>query len=303
MRRGLPANFDLEKDPYSLYEGVEYAQFWTGLQKCNLDTLEHTIVRHLLPVSGRRVLDVGCGYGRLSDCYEGRFQQVIMVDGSMSLLHQAVEKTERKAVYVAADAYHLPFRAASFDAVLMIRVFHHMQDSQACLLELHRVLCHRGRFVFSYLNKHNMLRVIRWLIGRNKDHPFATEPSGQGTTFISHHPRAVQKLLDETGFSQQQYYGIGVVDRFAHLTGTGNPWTALGECLAPFLAWSGLAPWMLCGADAGGGPELLAVPGIGDLLQCPSCGGSLCDEKDAYRCIACRKHYPIVDGIIDLRVR
>ncbi len=300
---GLPLEINPEEPPHSLYEGIEYKEFWNGSQKRKLDELEHAIVRKLLPNSGRRIIDVGCGYGRLADCYMDRFQQVIMVDGSISLLRQAVEKTRGQAVYIASDVTHLPFRTASFDAVLMIRVFHHVEDSWACLSELHRLLCNDGRFVFSYLNKRNALRVIRWLIGINRENPFTTEPAGVGSTFISHHPKAVHRMLCESGFTSMQYYGVGVLDRLAGRIELGGSWIGTAERLAPFFARSQIAPWLLCEAVARGSTSLIDVRGIGDLLQCPSCRGSLSDEKRGYLCAMCNKHYPVEDGIIDLRVQ
>lgn len=302
MQQGLPAESDLEKDPYSLYEGIEYKQFWTGAQKRNLDELEHAIVRDLLPISGRRIIDVGCGYGRLADCYMGRFQHVIMVDGSMSLLRQAYEKTGGQAICIASDVTHLPFRTASFDAVLMIRVFHHIEDSRACLSELHRLLCNDGRFVFSYCNKQNALRVIRWLLGAHSGNPFTPKPAGVGSTLISHHPMAVYGLLHESGFSNIQTYGTGVLDRLASRIGFTGRWISVAEHFAPFFAKSRIAPWILCQATASGNTGIIDARGIGDLLQCPSCGGSLSDENNRYLCLMCNRCYPVEDGIIDLRV-
>ena len=300
---GLPSKIDPEGRPHSLYEGIEYKEFWNGLRKSKLDELEHAIVRNLLPISGHRIIDVGCGYGRLADCYMGRFDQVIMVDGSMSLLRQAFEKTRGQAIYIASDVTHLPFRTASFDAVLMIRVFHHIQDSGACLSELHRLLCDDGRFVFSYRNKRHALRVIQWLIGANTENPFTTEPAGVGSTLLRHHPKAVHRMLCESGFSSIQYCGAGVLDWLASKFSFAGRWITLGERLAPFFGRSKIAPWILCGAIAGGNTNLIDAGGIGDLLQCPSCGGSVCDEKQGYLCINCKRRYPVEDGIIDLRVQ
>jgi ubiquinone/menaquinone biosynthesis C-methylase UbiE len=302
MRSGLPEESDLEKDPYSLYEGVEYKHFWAGLQKRKLDELEHTIVRNLLPISGHRIVDVGCGYGRLADCYISRFQQVIMVDGSMSLLRQAFEKTRGQATYIACDVRHLPFQMASFDAVLMIRVFHHIEDSLSCLSEIHRLLCNNGRFVFSYCNKQNALRVMRWLIGDHNVNPFTIKPSGVGSTLISHHPKAVHGMLRESGFSSMQYYGVGVLDRLAGRIGIVGSWMALAEHLAPFFGKSKIAPWIFCQAIAKGNKSPIVDNQITNLLQCPSCGGKICNEKHGYLCLLCNRHYPIEDGIIDLRI-
>jgi ubiquinone/menaquinone biosynthesis C-methylase UbiE len=300
---GTPSRVDPEEPPHSLYEGVEYKDFWKGSQRLKLDGLEHTIVRKLLPVSGRRIIDVGCGYGRLADCYIESFEQVIMVDGSISLLRQAVEKTRGQAVYIAGDVTHLPFRTASFDAALMIRVFHHIQDSLVCLSELHRILCNDGRFVFSYMNKQNALRIIRWLIGANSENPFTTEPSGVGSTIISHHPKAVRRMLSESGFTNIKYYGAGVMDKLAGRIGFAGRWITSGEHLAPFFGKSNIAPWILCEAVAKGNTSLIDVGGIGDLLQCPSCGGSISEDKHGYQCIVCMRRYPVEDGIIDLRIQ
>jgi SAM-dependent methyltransferase len=301
--QGLPQRIDPEEHPYSLYEGIEYKEFWNGSQRRNLDELERAIVYNILPVSGYRIIDVGCGYGRLADCYMDRFQQVIMVDGSMSLLRQAFENTKGQAIYIASDVTHLPFRTASFDTVLMIRVFHHIENSLACLSELHRLLCNDGRFVFSYCNKQNPRRVLRWLIGAHVENPFTTEPAGLGSTLISHHPKAVQGMLRESGYSNMQYYGVGVLDRLAGRIGLEGRWITTAEHLAPFFAWSKIAPWILCSAIAPGNTNLIDVRGIDDLLQCPSCEGSLSEDTKGYRCRVCNRHYPVEGGIIDLRVQ
>jgi SAM-dependent methyltransferase len=303
MHRRLLTERDLEKVPYSLYEGVDYEQFWNGPQKRTLDELETTIVDNLLPPSGRRIIDVGCGYGRLAGCYLDRFQQAIMVDGSMSLLRQAIEKTRGRAIYIACDVNHLPFRTAAFDTVLMIRVFHHIEDSRACLSELNRLLCKEGQFVFSYCNKQNVGRIIRWLIGTNTENPFSIEPAGVGSTLISHHPKAIHNMLCESGFSYMKYYGVGVLDRLAGRNGLEGWQIGTAERLAPFLAWIKVAPWILCQAIARENLNLIDVRRIDDLLQCPSCGGSLSDDKGGYLCLMCNRHYPVESGIIDLRVQ
>jgi 2-polyprenyl-3-methyl-5-hydroxy-6-metoxy-1,4-benzoquinol methylase len=73
---GLPLKIDPEGSPHTLYEGIEYKEFWNGLQRRKLDELEHAIVRDLLPVSGRRIIDVGCGYGPLSTGNHARWFNV-----------------------------------------------------------------------------------------------------------------------------------------------------------------------------------------------------------------------------------
>jgi ubiquinone/menaquinone biosynthesis C-methylase UbiE len=294
----LQLMIDPDGRPHGLYEGVEYEEFWNGVRRRRLDELEHAIVQNLLPVSGHRIVDVGCGYGRLADCYLGRFQQVIMVDGSMSLLRQAFEQTRGKATCIASDVAHLPLRTACCDAALMIRVFHHIQDSQACLSELHRILCSAGKLIFSYRNKSNALRAMQRLVGKDIVNPFVTEPA----TFISHYPKAVHRMLLETNFVDIRYYGAGVSEWLSARLGSMGRWVPPGEWLAGFLGNSKIAPWILCGAIARGDTDLIDARGIGDLLQCPCCGGGLSDDRQGYLCHTCERRYPVADGIIDLRV-
>lgn len=298
---GLPLNLNPEEPPHKLYEGIEYQKFWSGLQKQKQDELEHALVRDLLPHEGRRIIDVGCGYGRLADCYMQRFKQVVMVDGSISLLKQAMERTAGKAIYIACDVSHLPFRAGSFDTVLMIRVFHHIENSQACLTELHRLLCRKGVFIFSYCNKRNAKRVLGWLLGKYSENPFSTDPAGIGSTMISHHPAAVDRMLLESGFSDFQSYGVGVFDKIAGKLGSSGKCIPSGKRLSKFLGKSNLAPWIIFRSIAQYNSNLIEPRGFDDLLQCPVCSGELRGAHHTYHCLKCRRIYPVENGIIDMR--
>lgn len=298
--RGLPSTDS--GDSCRLYEEVQYEEFWEGLAKRRLDELERAIITELLPAGGRRFIDVGCGYGRLADCYVDRFSQVFLLDGSQSLLGQARRATRGRAVYVAADAVHLPFRAGSFDAALMVRVFHHVADSRACLSELHRVLCRDGRLVFNFSNKRNALRIAKWLLRSNADDPFALNASGVGSTFIHHHPRFVHELLREVGFSHTIYRGAGVMDKVAQVSERLGRRAPLGKALSPFFGLIKVAPWMFCSAVAEGHVALREAGSLEDVLQCPACGGNLSRTPQAFDCVACQRHFPVDAGIIDFRV-
>lgn len=298
---GLPLDINHEEPPHSLYEGIEYKDFWKGLQKRKQDELEHTLVRGLLPAVGQRIIDVGCGYGRLADCYIQRFKQVVMVDGSISLLRQAQDRTEGQAIYVACDVSHLPFRANSFDAVLLIRVLHHIENSQSILNELHRLLCRNGYFIFSYCNKRNAKRVIGWLLGKYSDNPFSLGPAGVGSTLISHHPVAINQMLQESGFTDLNSYGVGVLDKIAGKLGPSGKWIPSGKRLSKFLGKSSMAPWIISRSTAINNSSLIDARGFDNLLQCPVCGGELRGTYNTYRCLVCRRCYPVDNGIIDMR--
>lgn len=76
----------------------------------------------VLDLSVARVLEIGCGAGRLSFRYARRAASVLAIDPDVEQLREA--NAERPADvgdrlhFVAAGATRLPFRQAGFDVVL-----------------------------------------------------------------------------------------------------------------------------------------------------------------------------------------
>ena len=298
---GIPLSIDPSKHPHELYEDIDYRVFWSGWQQCKLGQAEHAVVRDLLPPAGRRLIDIGCGFGRLADCYLDRFQQVVMFDGSLSLLQQARENTGGRAMYVAGDLHHLPFRMSSFDGIVMVRVFHHVINSQTCLTELRRILPGGGRLVVTYRNKLYLMHVLKWLIHPTAESPFSLEPSDTETTLISHHPAYVKRLLLKTGFVDLQNRGVGVLDRLANRMGPFGRYAPTGRRAAKFFGKVLIAPWIFCRAVAGGQAALFESRNPDDIFICLVCGGNLENKAEGYTCVSCGRHYPFTDGIFDFR--
>jgi ubiquinone/menaquinone biosynthesis C-methylase UbiE len=235
---------------YQLYENVDYESYWTGVDRLSVDQLEQTIVQQLLPPTGYRLVDVGCGYGRLADCYVGRFKQAILLDSSPSLLGQAVERTGGRLACVVADLNHMPFRDGSFDTTLMVRVFHHVEDSTACLRELNRVLSNDGHLVLSYRNKRDARSIIRWFLGRSAYNPFSGEPVEVSPMLTGHHPRFVDRAMRDAGFSITRYAGVtGALERLATKVGCAGPGLAVSVRIAAFFGGTKLTPWIFCQAS------------------------------------------------------
>ena len=295
---GLPKELNA-RYPCQLYEKIEYTEFWNENAKHNLDLLERAIVRSLLPASGHRSVDIGCGFGRLADCYLDRFEQVIMLDGSMTLLQQAQKAVGERAIYIAADANHLPLRSSSMDCALLIRVFHHLQDPQAIMNETQRILVHKGFFIFNYCNKQNLRQMILWILRITRNNPLTLDPVGLGTLFISHHPQYVDRLLRQNGYLDMKYLGAGVFDKIPDPSGRLLP---LAKLLAPLWGLTKLAPWITCRA-VGSMEKVLDAGREEDIFICPSCRGDLIHwPGGAYTCKACGSSFPTKNGIIDFRM-
>jgi SAM-dependent methyltransferase len=224
-----------------------------------------------------------------------------MLDGSMTLLHQAQETFRDKAVYIAADANHLPLAESSFDCVLMIRVFHHMPDSDWILSELRRILGNGGVFLFNYSNKLSARQLLPRLLRWNEENPFVLKPMVSGQTIIQHHPAYVHQRLVKAGFSKMQYFGTGVIDKLAGRLGRSERWLPSGKALAPLLGFTKLAPWMMCRTKSGG-KALRDYKRVEDLLICPTCHSAVRRSEQAYVCTSCHACYPIEHGIADFRM-
>src|SRR5215468_10881846 len=73
------------------YEGSNYrTEFWEGKQRDYEDGAERVALRRLLPHDGRRLLEVGAGFGRLTNEYAA-YDQVVLLDYSLSQLQYAQE--------------------------------------------------------------------------------------------------------------------------------------------------------------------------------------------------------------------
>ena len=159
------------------YGNSTYRQdFWEGQGREYEDAVERRVLAQLLPECGQRLLEVGAGFGRISGEYS-MYQQVVLLDYSLEQLQYARQKFgDKRFLYVAADAYHMPFCPGSFDGVTMIRVVHHFEDVSAVLSQIMMSLCRGGKFILEYANKRHLKSMIRHLFGRNPWDPYSLEP-------------------------------------------------------------------------------------------------------------------------------
>jgi SAM-dependent methyltransferase len=288
-------------DQSLLYEDIEYHDFWEGIERQHLDKLEQIIVSNMLKLPARRLIDIGCGFGRLAQIYGGQCQEVVMLDSSWSQLQQAQETTDGRFTYVASDATSLPFRTGSFDRTVMVRVFHHIEDSQKNLSELHRILCKQGQLLFTYSNKRNVERLVKWTFGKLPYNPFDHAPASIWEMFIMHHPAQIRESLLELGFSNMSVQGSGIMDKIAGRAGKLWKWVPLGVRLAPLFGKLSLAPWIFVEGEKTKSLEPIDEKLPDDYLVCPKCQGDLELKGKTYRCMLCDHTYQIKDGIIDFR--
>lgn len=304
MTKKLPESLLEHNRKWELYEDVDYDIFWNDQDKKYQGILEKYLISRMLPEKGMRIIDVGCGYGRLYDCYKNRFSMLILFDGSIRLLKKAMSENResRSNVYfVAGDVNHLPFREASFDCVLMIRVLQHLFNLEITFQEMHRVLSKAGEFIFSYHNKQNLHRIVNWLLQKEKDNPFSKNSKEVSPALISHNPDYIKKSLTKAGFELPYYLGAVCVRQIASLTEKFSSGVPPGNCWARFMGKFWLAPWMIGKTRPRKSSELIEVEKLSDILTCPICKISVQEAGESYLCPICRRRFPVTDGILDFR--
>ena len=94
---------------------------------------------------GPRLLEVGCGDGRITAQLAEKAACLVAVDPSENELMRAVRRVDR-VLFSRASGVQLPFADHSFDTVLFTLSLHH-QDSRLALQEAARVVVPGGRIL------------------------------------------------------------------------------------------------------------------------------------------------------------
>jgi SAM-dependent methyltransferase len=290
--------------PICDYTNSDYQTcFWGTGERAYEDRVEAIALSRLLPPSGKLLLEVGAGAGRNTPRYQG-FERIVLVDYSRTQLQQAQERLGRtgRYLYVAADAYRLPFVPGLFDAATMIRTLHHMADPERALAQVRVVLQPQGIFILEYANKQNLKAILRYLSRRQSWNPFNQEPIEFTSLNFDFHPRAVSRWLKAVDFTVQRqltvsHFRLGALKR-------GIPIDILVkmDSLAQLTGnWWQLSPSVFLRALAVGDTPVAAA---GTFFRCPDCEGFPLEESgEKLLCPTCQRPWIVEDGIYDFRAR
>jgi SAM-dependent methyltransferase len=284
------------------YEGSSYpSDFWLGQGREYEDLAERIALRHLLPRAGQRLLDIGAGFGRLSEFYSG-YQQVVLLDYSTSLLRQAQARLgqEGEFVYVAASFYELPFVDQAFDTVMMVRVMHHVEEVGRLLGEVARALRGQGTYLLEFASKRHLKAVLRYVLRRQVWNPFDLSPYEFVEMNFNFHPAWMRERLAEVGFHVKHcrtvsHFRLPLLKRLVPA-----PTLALldGFC-QPTGAWWQWTPSLFVQCVLDQQPEDLPSQ---TLFRCPVCGCvDLHPVSGALHCARCERRWAIEDGIYNFK--
>lgn len=124
------------------------AEGWSLYGEPHNEPLFRGVLLAAAEAPGRRLLDVGCGTGRLLQLASADGWTATGIDVAEPLLAIAASRVGEASVR-RAEADDLPFDDASFDAVVGVNAFQFAADPARALAEAARVLAPRGRVVAS----------------------------------------------------------------------------------------------------------------------------------------------------------
>jgi SAM-dependent methyltransferase len=283
------------------YEGTSYrARFWADQGREYEDLAERIALKRLLPPNGQRLLELGAGFGRLVDLYDG-YEQVILLDYAKSGLREAQERLGRSGrfLYVAADLYRLPFAPAVCDTVVTIRVLHHLEDVPTALREIATVLRGGGTYTLEYANKRNLKALARYASRKQTWSPFALEPYEFVALNFDFHPAWMTRELQRAGFTVDAELAVS---HFRHpaLKRAVSPQklAAADGAIQRIGAWWKLTPSVFVRAKTpANGPETSTT-----LFRCPRClATTLTEGSQTLDCQGCGAIWGIDDGIYDFK--
>jgi len=109
-----------------------------------------TLQRMLPDFAGKRVLDLGCGFGwHCAYAFEQGARQVVGIDISEKMLAVAREKTPKGIVYIRTPIEEAEFAPRSFDAVISSLALHYVESFDNIVKKVSDWLVPGGEFVFS----------------------------------------------------------------------------------------------------------------------------------------------------------
>lgn len=282
------------RPPVCSYEGSRYStEFW-NTSRAYEDGAERVAMRAMLPPTGRTLMEIGAGFGRLADLYSG-YDTVVLFDYAETQLEQAVARLGQqgpsgkpKYIYVKADFYKMPFVSGLFDTVTMVRTLHHAVDAPAVLKGVASILAPSGAFVLEFANKHNLKALARYLLGRQDWSPFDRDPIEFIELNFDFHPRWIWQQLAACGLQREtvrtvSHYRMGLLKRLFP-TSWLVALDALAQPTGALWQWS---PSVFVRSRAAA--EKPAAP-EGIFFACPDCGAPLgAPPQDAFTCGRCGK--------------
>ena len=185
----------------------DYQKYWETREYENRS--EQIILKKILKLIDKKdsLIDIGCGFGRLTSTYTPLFKRCLLVEPSEKLLNQAKEFYQKypHLTFKKAFVEHLPTENESFDVALLVRIIHHLTNLPEVMAEIKRVLKPGGYLILEYANKMHFKNYLEAILKFNfkffTDHqPESLIKKSHVAPFFNYHPNQIKTILFANGF-------------------------------------------------------------------------------------------------------
>jgi len=119
----------------------------------NIDIHDLMYREFMVATENKVVLDIACGCGMGSKMFSSRAQSVKGYDIDPETIEFAQKYySDEKIKYEVGDICNIPEENATFDTVISVETFEHVNDAEKMISEVHRVLKEKGIWCFTTPN-------------------------------------------------------------------------------------------------------------------------------------------------------
>lgn len=201
------------------YDSYDYQKYWETRDYEN--ACERVALEYLFKKIGRKdsLVDIGGGFGRLTSIYAPLFSQSTIVDPSLNILEIAKKnlKDFPNVSFVRGSLPKLPFKNESFEVALIIRVIHHLVDSNSAICEVGRIVTPKGYLILEIANKIHLLARFKAIFTGNFSYINDLNPVEKRSlesikdnriTFVNHHPKKIIENLENNSFTIHEILSV-----------------------------------------------------------------------------------------------
>lgn len=165
------------------------------------ETILDVLARVTSPLSGKSLLDIGCGTGEYLVSAANRGMKVTGIDVEGSIAKHIQEKYGLRVLTGLFGDETFP--PDSFDVIVLSHVIEHLQEPIPLLRSIHRALKPGGAFVMATPNFDSLLENLKDLYGRRRYDPgksYFLTPFTTPYHIVGFNVSSARYILEKTGF-------------------------------------------------------------------------------------------------------
>ncbi len=194
----MPSHYD---DPRFLYP-----KYWARREYEHQSDL--IALSKLLPKDTQRAIEIGGGFGRLTQKIAESTKKITLIEPSIRLRNMAKKYLGNiKGVQIISGrAETTSIRSESADLVILVRLLHHIPNPLPALQEAFRIIKPNGYLILEFANSTNFKAKLRSIVFGQ---PIVFSPLEKRSNanirkktipFVNHHPQTIEKYLHRVGF-------------------------------------------------------------------------------------------------------